>query len=95
MATLNRAEECRHALGGTEVNAPGTVDAVFPRRRERYRPPNGAAPLQDDPSEASQPQGVDPQPLLPVPVAGAPGAVVDIAILHSGLQQAGELTQLS
>lgn len=57
--------------------------------QEGYPPPNGVAPLQDDPGEASWPQGVDLQPLLFVPVPSAPGSVVDVAVFDTRLQQPG------
>lgn len=45
-------------------------------------PPDGIAPLQDDAGEAGQFQCVHLQPLVLVPVLGAPGAIVDVAVLY-------------
>lgn len=51
------------------------------------KPPDGVPALQDDSGEAGEVDGVHLQPLVPVPVHGAPSPVVHVPVFNARLKR--------
>lgn len=51
------------------------------------KPPDGVPALQDDSGEPGEVDGVHLQPLVPVPIHGAPGPVVNVPVLNARLKR--------
>lgn len=49
-------------------------------------PPDGVSALQDDSSEQGEVDGVHLEPLVPVPIQGTPGAIVNIPVFNARLK---------